>query len=62
MHFCDENGIRASALPGERLRAHRVQMRGSCSRDRFRYQLMDIRSQEPYLLWMRLAGWETPRG
>eukprot|EP00959_Pyramimonas_sp_CCMP1952_P262850 5496242-Pyramimonas_sp.AAC.1 len=53
--YDDENGIRQSALRDERLRTHNVQMRRNYSHDHLRYQLMDIRSQEPDLLWMRLT-------
>ena len=60
--YDDENGIRQSALRDERLRTHNVQMRRNYSHDHLRYQLMDIRSQEPDLLWMRLTGCKTPRG
>ena len=60
--YDDENGIRQSALRDEQIRTHNIQLRHNYSHEHLRHQLIELGSQKPDLLWMRLAGCKTPRG
>ena len=60
--YDDENGIRQNALRDERAHTHNVQMRRNYSHEHLKLQLMELISQKPALLWMRIVGCKTPRG
>ena len=60
--YDDANGIRQTALRDAHIRTHNVPLKYNNSTEQLRRQILELTSQKPDLLWVRLVGCKTPRG